>query len=88
VRAALNLFEANAGGYDLLLSDVVLPDHDGLYLADMCREAEPGLPVLLASGLTDQRTYLLDIRARGYRFLPKPFGLMDLLPAVKEALEG
>ena len=86
-RTALDLFEADPSAVDMLLTDVMLPDRDGLSLADNCRAVRPDLPVLVASGLTSRDTHWLRIRSRGYPFLPKPFGLMDLLPAVKEAME-
>ncbi|MBN1656818.1 MAG: response regulator [Anaerolineae bacterium] len=86
VRAALDLFEADPQAVDMLITDVMLPDRDGLSLADSCRMLRPELPILVTSGLTSRHTHWLQIRSRGYPFLPKPFGLMDLLPAVKEVI--
>lgn len=83
---ALAALDERGADLDLLLSDVVLPDRDGLQLADLCLAQAPWLPVLLTSGYTDYRSQWMLIRERGFRFLQKPFGLAELLPAVHEAL--
>jgi two-component system cell cycle sensor histidine kinase/response regulator CckA len=85
---ALDIFDERAGDLDMLLSDVVLPDRDGIQLAELCLLQEPGLSVLLTSGYTDHRSQWLVIRERGYHFLQKPFGLTELLPAVRETLKA
>jgi len=84
--AALELFEAQGGAFDLLLSDVVLPDKDGLDLADYCLSQQPELRVLFTSGYTDERSCWSVITERGYHFLQKPFDLRELLTAVEQAL--
>jgi two-component system cell cycle sensor histidine kinase/response regulator CckA len=83
---ALAALDERGADLDLLLSDVVLPDRDGLQLVELCLAQAPGLPVLLTSGYTDYRSQWMLIRERDFRFLPKPFGLAELLPAVREAL--
>jgi two-component system cell cycle sensor histidine kinase/response regulator CckA len=86
VQAAFEQFEEEHGDFDLVFTDVVLPDGDGLELVDHLLLQKPELPVLLTSGYTDQRSQWPIIRERGIPFLQKPFGLSDLLPVVSEAL--
>jgi two-component system cell cycle sensor histidine kinase/response regulator CckA len=83
---ALEILDESAGDLHLLFSDVVLPDRDGLQLAEWCQREVPGLPVLLTSGYTDPRSQRMLIRERGFRFLQKPFTLAELLPVVRQML--
>jgi two-component system cell cycle sensor histidine kinase/response regulator CckA len=85
---ALGLFEREDGHFDLVFSDVVLPDKDGLGLVDQCLLLNPDLRVVLTSGYTDHRSQWSIIRERGFRFLRKPFDLSSLLAAIGEALES
>jgi len=82
------VFDQVGGEVDLLFSDVVLPDRNGLDLADELLAIKPGLPVLLCSGYTDQRSRWPAIRQRGIRFLQKPYPNVELLRAVRELLQG
>jgi CheY-like chemotaxis protein len=85
---ALDLIEGEGGHFDLVFSDVVLPDRDGLELVDQCLLLNPDLRVVLTSGYTDHRSRWPIIRERGFQFLRKPFDLSDLLAAIGEALDA
>ena len=85
-REALAIFEREQGGVDLVFSDVVLPGENGVLLAERLLKAEPGLPVLLASGYHEDE-YRKEIDARGYRFLQKPYSLPELMQSIKELLD-
>lgn len=85
---ALSVFEREEGNFDLVFSDVVLPDEDGLYLVEWLLSQKPELSVLLTSGYSDQRAQWPIISEKGYHFLRKPFGLAELLPVVARALQG
>jgi len=83
---ALDLFEKEEGEFDLVISDVVLPDEDGVTLVDRLLTRKPGVSVLMSSGYMDERAQWPLIRARGYHFLQKPFGYDELMPVVREIL--
>jgi two-component system, cell cycle sensor histidine kinase and response regulator CckA len=87
-QEALDLFERAGGDFDLVFSDVILPDRGGLHLVDQLLDRNPDLPVLLSSGYTDENSGWPIIQERGFPFLPKPYHLVDLLCAVKDALAG
>ncbi len=72
--------------FALVISDVVLPDGNGVELAMAFREARPSLPVVLMSGYADDRARWPDIRDRGMPFLQKPFSIVELLDTVARAL--
>jgi PAS domain S-box-containing protein len=78
---ALELLETEPA--DLMLSDVVMPGMSGLQLARQVRKSRPSLPVLLATGYSDE------IRNTGSEFavIAKPFGIGDLSAAIAAALQ-
>ena len=86
VKEALDVFKKEKGEFDLVISDVVLPDKSGLKLAEELNTRNPELPILLSSGYTDQKLQWPIIREKGFRFLQKPYAVIDLLKAVKDTL--
>ncbi|MEW5801837.1 MAG: PAS domain S-box protein [bacterium] len=86
-QEGLNAFEQEKGVFDLVLSDVVLPDQSGIELVDRFLFCRPSLQVLLMSGYTDQKSQWPLIQERGFRFLQKPFALADLLRILREIIE-
>lgn len=83
---ALKIFEAEKGNFDIVFSDVVLPDQSGLNLVGSLLRKKPGLGVLLASGYNQDATSWRRIRERGYRFIQKPYVLPVLLRVIRELL--
>ena len=83
---AVRLFEKEGGMFDLIFSDVVLPDQDGLGLIEKILSKKPKIKVLLSSGYADQKSQRSSIRGRGFGYLQKPYSLNDLLKALKETL--
>jgi len=67
---------------DLMISDVVMPDVDGIALATMVAERFPDLPILLISGSWS----VLQCPPKKWAFLSKPFRSSELLQAVECAL--
>jgi nitrogen-specific signal transduction histidine kinase/ActR/RegA family two-component response regulator len=86
-RDALSIFGQERGNFDLLLSDVVLPDQTALELADQLLLLRPRLRVLLISGYPDKQSQWSVIQERGFRFLHKPVSLVDLLRTIREVIE-
>lgn len=82
---ALKLIEDPEVRIDLLVSDVVMPGHDGPTLSNLARAKRPGLRVVFVSGYAEDsfRRNLID---HDFLFLPKPFSLVDLTAKVKEAM--
>ncbi|MCR9213600.1 MAG: nitrogen regulation protein NR(I) [Proteobacteria bacterium] len=74
------------GAGDLILTDVIMPDENGLDLLPRIKKVRPDVPVIVMSA---QNTLLTAIKAteRGaYDYLPKPFDLKELLQVVERAL--
>jgi PAS domain S-box-containing protein len=83
---ALRVFEAGRDRIRLVLSDVVLPDQTGIYVVETIRAAAPGMPIVLSSGYTDEKSQWPVIKEKQYPFLQKPYSLAELLSTVKSAL--
>jgi DNA-binding NtrC family response regulator len=83
---ALNLLKKKK--VDLLVSDVVLGNRDGLELLQDARRLQPLLPVVLMSGYGTIRTAVEAMKLGACDFLPKPFELDELRRTVQEALEN
>ncbi len=84
---AWKVFNEHAGEFDLVLSDVILPDGEGIDLIDILLNRYPRLNVLFSSGYTDQKSSVEIIRRRGLRFLQKPYSVEKLLKVVGEVIE-
>jgi CheY-like chemotaxis protein len=85
---ALRIFAAEDRLFDLVLSDVLLSDGDGVGLIDEILSLAPEIGVLLSSGYTDDRSRWQVICERGLHFLQKPFTMISLLEAVHSVLAG
>ena len=72
---------------DLVVSDLRLPDGNGLELLKKWRHEVPDLPVILmtANGAIDSA--ITALRLGAFDYLQKPFDLKDLIAAVKRAAE-
>jgi len=74
--AALPLLED--GDYDLLLSDIVMPEMDGIELAQRCNEISPETKVMFITGFA-----AVSLKASAdqpqAKVLSKPFHLRDLV---------
>ena len=73
--------------FDMVLSDVVLPDGRGTELAIDIRQRQPELPILLTTGYTDERLDVDNMQRLEIPFLQKPFAVADLLAKVRLLLE-
>lgn len=81
---AVSIFREKGGEIDLLFTDMMLPDRSGLELADELKGKSPKLRFLITSGYSADH-----LKFRGdYHFIGKPFSMMELLRAIREAMEG
>lgn len=71
---------------DVLVTDVVLPDGDGLAHLAQVHGAHPALPVIILSAQNTLTTAVRSAEAGAYDYLPKPFDLDVLTRAVAGAL--
>jgi two-component system nitrogen regulation response regulator GlnG len=76
------------GDGDLVITDVIMPDENGLDLIPRIKKLRPDLRVIVMSA---QNTLLTAVKAteRGaFEYLPKPFDLRELISVVERALSA
>jgi two-component system cell cycle response regulator CpdR len=76
-----------AGQYDALLSDIVMPGMDGIALALKVSRDWPDLPVLLMTGYSAERQRAYNLDALISDVIAKPFTLTQICDAVDSMLE-
>ncbi len=82
---ALELFEAHGEEIAMLLTDVIMPEMNGLELFLALRERKPGIECVFMSGYTADILSSQGLDETETRFLAKPFSRDELLRAVHEA---
>jgi PAS domain S-box-containing protein len=85
--AALAAADEPGFGFDLLLSDVVMPGMNGLRMAQELRARYPDLRALFMSGYSAGAMQERGLDIQGARILSKPFLMSDLLTAVQAILQ-
>ncbi|MGJ8597458.1 response regulator [Sulfitobacter sp.] len=75
------------GKGDVVISDVVMPDGNGLEMLPKIAEDRPDLPVIIISAQNTIMTAIKAAEAHAYDYLPKPFDLPDLMKRTARALE-
>lgn len=82
---ALRIAEDMEDGFDIVLTDVVMPGLSGVQLARRLNRRWPGLPIVLVSGFSEE---LADGYGSQYELLRKPFTRGTLLEALQRHLDG
>jgi two-component system nitrogen regulation response regulator GlnG len=75
------------GKGDLVISDVIMPDGNGLEALPRIGKLRPGLPVIVISAQNTIMTAIQAAEADAYDYLPKPFDLPDLMKRSARALD-
>ena len=75
------------GSIDLLLTDVVMPEMNGLRLAEIVGRERPDTPVVFMSGYTRDEVDRKGLTQPGVAFLPKPFTVNELASLVRQVLD-
>src|SRR5213596_1713017 len=74
------------GEGDLVITDVVMPDENGLDLIPRIRRLRPDLRVIVMSAQTTLLTAVKATERGAFEYLPKPFDLRELVSVVERAL--
>lgn len=85
IAGLIKLVEDGVG--DLVISDVILPDGNGLDTIARLLAARPGLRVIIMSAQNTLSTAVRATEEGAFDYLPKPFDLNELVRSVQAALE-
>jgi putative nucleotidyltransferase with HDIG domain len=84
-REALQLLDQNT--FDLVLTDIVMQDGNGIVLLDRIHGKQPNLPVVMVTAIHDISVAIDAMRRGAYDYLLKPFEREHLMATVTRALE-
>jgi two-component system cell cycle sensor histidine kinase/response regulator CckA len=87
-EAAVRIAQSAEDPIDLLLSDVLLPDLNGVELSALVKTIQPGLRVLLVSGYTGDLIAQYKAMDSNVKLVEKPFSRRGLLANVYDVLHG
>ncbi|HQS08298.1 MAG: hypothetical protein B7Y12_11090 [Rhizobiales bacterium 24-66-13] len=82
---ALEAMDQPGTSFDVVVSDVVMPEMDGPSLLRELRRRDPDLKIIFISGYAEEAFAKNLPEGERFAFLPKPFSLKQLVAAVKEA---
>src|SRR5437879_12205 len=74
--------------FELMLSDLMMADLDGIGLLERTKEKYPDMPVVMVTAVHDISVALAAIRNGAYDYLLKPFEREQLMATVRRALEN
>jgi CheY-like chemotaxis protein len=74
------------GQFDLLLTDIVMPEMSGLEFIDRVKKAHLAMPIIVISGYRDNRMMAQLVKLGCPQFLDKPFEADVLLDCIDRAL--
>ncbi len=84
-REAFETLERNA--FDLVLTDIVMQDGNGIALLERIHAQQPNLPVVMVTAIHDISVAIDSMRRGAYDYLLKPFEREHLVNTVQRALE-
>ncbi|MBZ5631334.1 MAG: response regulator, partial [Acidobacteriia bacterium] len=74
--------------FELMLSDLMMGEMDGIALLERTKEQYPDMPVVMVTAVHDISVALAAIRNGAYDYLLKPFEREQLLAITRRALEN
>ncbi len=85
---ALNLFKADPSRFDLVITDIVMPNMTGDRLSDKLIGIRPDIPIVLCTGYSEKFTHKHASEKGIEAFLMKPLVMQDLASTVRQALSA
>ncbi|MGB3710184.1 MAG: sigma-54 dependent transcriptional regulator [Erythrobacter sp.] len=76
----------DARSYDVMLTDIMLGDGDGLSSLTQARDLAPDMPVIVLSAQNTLDTAIRASESVAFEYFPKPFDLDELVRAVRQAV--
>jgi CheY-like chemotaxis protein/nitrate reductase NapAB chaperone NapD len=84
----LNKAKDDGVGFDYLVTDIFMPDIDGLKILKVIKSQFPDLPVLVITGFGDDRLMHTALSEKNTGYLDKPFEIHELMESLKKLTPG
>jgi len=72
--------------FDLLVMDVKMPTHDGIFLMREIKKNWPDIPIIVMSGYPTPETVADVVRLGAVQFIPKPFKPDEFMKSIREVI--
>jgi len=77
-----------AGGFDIVVSDIVMPEMTGYELCRKIKAADPAMPVILLSSLADPMDIVRGLECGADNYITKPYDAAQLLSRIRSVVEN
>ena len=84
-KSAINLFEKS--DFDMVISDIRMPDMDGLEVLKAVKEISPDVAVLMITAFASMETAVHAMKLGAFDYITKPFKVDEIRYVIKNALE-
>ncbi len=84
-KKATEMFDKSS--YDLVISDIKMPDMSGVEVLRHIKATDPSVPVIMVTAYASAETAVEALRLGAYDYLTKPFKLEELKANIRNALE-
>jgi two-component system response regulator (stage 0 sporulation protein F) len=73
--------------FDLLISDIKMPEMDGLQLLDEIQKVNPQIRVIMVTAFGDVQTYLKSMKLGAHEYINKPIRIPELKRVISAIME-
>lgn len=85
---AAGIADFEAHGADVVLTDLAMPEVDGMQVLAALRAQDPSVPVMILTAHGSERVAVAAMKAGAFDYIPKPFDPDELVLSVKRAAEN
>lgn len=85
-KDALEIFEANSTNIDLIISDIRMPNIDGIEFATMIKEKAPQIPIILTTAFSDTSYLLKAIKIGVSDYVLKPISVENIIESIYKVM--
>jgi CheY-like chemotaxis protein/glycine cleavage system H lipoate-binding protein len=88
LSASAALERVRSNGIDIVLTDLMMPEIDGLELMEQLKQDHPELPIIMITGYATINTALQATQLGAFDYIAKPFSRAELKSVVKRAVDS
>ncbi|SHK98820.1 amino acid-binding domain sensor hybrid histidine kinase [Desulfatibacillum alkenivorans DSM 16219] len=86
-REAFKRFLESPGDFDLIITDMAMPNLSGDILAQKARTVRPDIPIIICTGFSEKIKKLRELDLGAVTYLRKPISMNELAAEVKKSLQ-